>query len=129
MPLIRIDLVEGRSKEEVKALLDATHRAMLTAFGVPYRDRYQIVSEHPASHMIIEDTGLGINRTSKVVVVSVISRPRPQEQKNLFYAELCKQLKLSCAIEENDVVVSITANTDEDWSFGRGRAQFLTGEL
>jgi hypothetical protein len=23
----------------------------------------------------------------------------------------------------------ITQNTDEDWSFGHGRAQFLTGEL
>jgi len=25
--------------------------------------------------------------------------------------------------------VSITDNGDEDWSFGYGRAQFLTGEL
>jgi hypothetical protein len=25
--------------------------------------------------------------------------------------------------------VSITDNNDEDWSFGYGRAQFLTGEL
>ena len=26
-------------------------------------------------------------------------------------------------------LVSIVENTDEDWSFGLGRAQFLTGEL
>jgi 4-oxalocrotonate tautomerase len=26
-------------------------------------------------------------------------------------------------------MVSVTENTDEDWSFGYGRAQFLTGEL
>jgi len=25
--------------------------------------------------------------------------------------------------------VSITDNNDDDWSFGYGRAQFLTGEL
>jgi hypothetical protein len=30
---------------------------------------------------------------------------------------------------ESDVVVSIVTNSDEDWSFGNGRAQFLTGEL
>jgi hypothetical protein len=26
-------------------------------------------------------------------------------------------------------MVSFVENTDEDWSFGHGRAQFLTGEL
>ena len=26
-------------------------------------------------------------------------------------------------------MVSIVSNTDADWSFGNGRAQFLTGEL
>jgi hypothetical protein len=27
------------------------------------------------------------------------------------------------------VVVSFVTNADEDWSFGAGRAQFLTGDL
>jgi hypothetical protein len=43
--------------------------------------------------------------------------------------ELCRELKDSCGIEPNDVMVSIFSNTDEDWSFGHGCAQFLTGEL
>lgn len=46
MPLLRIDVIEGRSKAELKELLDATHCAMLGAFKVPERDRYQIVHEH-----------------------------------------------------------------------------------
>lgn len=71
MPLLRFDLIEGRSNAELKALLDAAHRAMLAAFKVPARDRYQIVHEHKASRMVVEDTGLGIPRTDKVVVVSV----------------------------------------------------------
>jgi phenylpyruvate tautomerase PptA (4-oxalocrotonate tautomerase family) len=60
MPLIRIDVIEGRSEAEIKALLDAAHRAMLATFNVPPRDRYQIVQQHPRAHMIVEDTGLGI---------------------------------------------------------------------
>jgi len=32
-------------------------------------------------------------------------------------------------IPPSDVVVSMVTNSDEDWSFGNGRAQFLTGEL
>ncbi len=129
MPLIRIDAVAGRTPEQVKQLLDAAHRAMLTAFNVPDRDRYQIYEEHPPEHFIVEDTGLGIPRTNQVIVVTVVSRPRAQEAKQVFYAELCRELKESCGIEANDVMVSIVTNTDADWSFGNGRAQFLTGEL
>lgn len=76
MPLLYIDLVEGRTPAEVQPLLDALHAAVVEAFGVPESDRYQVVRTHPA-----------------------------------------------------DLIVSITENSDEDWSFGHGRAQFLTGEL
>ena len=46
-----------------------------------------------------------------------------------FYAELCRELKESCGIEASDVIVSIVSNSAADWSFGNGRAQFVTGEL
>ena len=129
MPLLRFDLIEGRTDGEIKTLLDAAHRAMLAAFKVPERDRYQIVQEHKPGHMIVEDTGLGIERTDKVVVVQVTSRPRTREQKETFYRLLCEELERSCGIASSDVMVSIVENTDEDWSFGLGRGQFLTGEL
>jgi hypothetical protein len=129
MPLVRVDALEGRSKNEIKSLLDAIHRAVLSAFKVPQRDRYQIYQEHPESHLIVEDTGLGIERTKNVVIVTVFSRPRAQEAKQAFYGDLCQELKTSCDIDPNDVVVCIVPNTDSDWSFGNGRAQFLTGEL
>ena len=129
MPLLRFDLIQGRTDEELKALLDAAHRAMLEAFQVPVRDRYQIVHEHNASRMIVEDTGLDIPRTDKVVFLQVTSRPRKREQKEAFYRLLCEELEQSCSIAPSDVVVSIVENSDEDWSFGLGRGQFLTGEL
>ena len=129
MPLLRFDLIEGRSDAELKTLLDAAHRAMLAAFKVPERDRYQIVNEHKASRMIVEDTGLDIPRTSRVVVVTVITRPRGKEAKQTFYRLLVEELQKSCGIAPSDVMVSMVENTDEDWSFGLGRAQFLEGDL
>lgn len=129
MPLVRFDLIEGRSDGELTALLDAAHRAMLAAFRVPARDRYQIVQEHKPSRMIVEDTGLGIPRTDKVVVVSVTTRPRERQAKEAFYRLLTEELQRSCGIAPSDVMVSMVENTDEDWSFGLGRAQFLNGDL
>jgi phenylpyruvate tautomerase PptA (4-oxalocrotonate tautomerase family) len=129
MPLLRFDLIEGRTDDEIRTLLDAAHRAMLAAFKVPERDRYQIVQEHKPGRMIVEDTGLGIERTDKIVVVQVVSRPRTREMKEAFYRLLGEELERSCGIAPSDVMVSIVENTDEDWSFGLGRGQFLTGEL
>jgi Tautomerase enzyme len=83
----------------------------------------------PPSRLIAEDTGLGIRRTRNLVVVSVTSRERTQEMKEKFYAELCRELKENCAIDPNDVIVSIVTNSAADWSFGNGKAQFITGEL
>ena len=129
MALIRVDMIEGRSPDEIKPLLDATHRALVAVFEFPERDRYQIVHEHPPPHFIVEDTGLGITRTRQCVVIQITTRPREREAKESFYKALCGELEATCGIPPSDVVVSTVTRSDEDWSFGNGRAQFLTGEL
>ncbi|MCU0955228.1 MAG: tautomerase family protein [Hyphomicrobium sp.] len=129
MPLLRVDIYEGRSKRQLKDLLDALHRAMLEAFKVPERDRYQIVHEHKPSRMIMEDTGLNIPRTKNFVFVQVTTRPRSREMKEAFYRLAVEELERSCGIAPSDVMINMVTTTDEDWSFGMGRAQFLTGEL
>ena len=129
MPLLRIDIYEGRTDEQLKDLLDALHRAMLAAFKVPERDRYQIVNEHKTSRMIMEDTGLDIPRTANFVFVQVTTRPRSRDMKETFYRLAVEELEKSCGITPSDVMINMVTCTDEDWSFGLGRAQFLTGEL
>jgi hypothetical protein len=128
MPFLRVDAYEGRSREQVKEVLDAIHRAILWAFGVPVRDRYQIYQEHSESNFIVQDTGLGIDRSKNVIFIEITSRPRTEAQKTTLYTKLVEELK-SIGIQQNDIVVSIVINSDADWSFGNGRAQFLTGEL
>jgi len=129
MPLLCFDLVEGRSERQLKKILDVTHEVLVGSFNVPHRDRYQIVREHPPSRMIIEDTGLGIKRTPNMLVLQVTTRPRSRAMKQVFYSSLVERLADQCGISPSDVIVTFVTNTDEDWSFGLGRAQFLTGEL
>jgi hypothetical protein len=129
MPLVRIDVIKGRSSAEIECLLDAAHRAVVGAFGVPERDRYQVLTEHEPTRIRIEDTGLGIARSAQVVLISVTSRPRARDAKLAFYRLLCDELQSACSIGAHDVVVNVVTNTDEDWSFGLARAQFLTGDL
>ena len=129
MPLLRFDLIEGRDEKSLKKLLDVAHTAMVEAFKVPERDRYQIVHQHPANELIIEDTGLGFNRSKNLVIISIVSKTRTTSQKELLYSLLASQLESECGISPQDLMVSITENGDADWSFGLGEAQFITGKL
>jgi phenylpyruvate tautomerase PptA (4-oxalocrotonate tautomerase family) len=129
MPLIRVDMIEGRKPEEINGLLDAIQRTVITAFNAPVRDRYQIVHEHPQSRFLVEDTGLGITRTRNCIVIQVTTRPHERQAKVSFYQQLANELEEACGLAPSDLVVCIVSNTDEDWSFGYGRAQYLTGEL
>lgn len=129
MPLLRIDVVKGRSEEELKTLLQAIHDAMVDAFEVPVRDRYQVLTEHEPSRLILEDTGLGFERSERRVLIHMTTRPRSQEMKQRFYALVVENLGRRSATPSEDIMISCVENEDVDWSFGHGRAQFLTGEL
>jgi hypothetical protein len=78
---------------------------------------------------VVPDTGLGIDRSADVVIVHMISRRRDRADKERFYAVLARNLAHDCGLDTADLIVSIVENGDEDWSFGHGRAQFLTDEL
>src|SRR5260370_14747957 len=106
MPVLRFDVIEGRTEAEMKTLLDAAQRAMLATFKVPERDRFQIVHEHKRSQMIILDRGLGIERTDKVVVVQVISRPQHAAgEKAALYNNLTEELERAYSIRPSAVRV------------------------
>ncbi|MBO0456433.1 tautomerase family protein [Enterococcus hulanensis] len=129
MPLMKIDMIKGRNEDEIKEILDISYQVMLEAFHAPEGDRYQIVTQHEPLEMQILDTGLGFERTDQVIIFSLTTRPRTSEEKQNFYSQLVKELEGQLGIKPEDVMINLTVNSDEDWSFGFGRAQFLTGEL
>jgi phenylpyruvate tautomerase PptA (4-oxalocrotonate tautomerase family) len=130
MPLVRIDVVEGRrTSAELRLLADAVQEVMLEVFAAPPGDRYQVITEHRPGQLICEDTGLGIERTDDLVVLQVFQQGRSEEQKRALYAGLARRLEESTGLSPSDLVVSVATNTREDWSFGLGRAQFLEGDL
>jgi phenylpyruvate tautomerase PptA (4-oxalocrotonate tautomerase family) len=128
MPLLKFDLVEGRDQQAIKALLDAAHRAVVKALGVPARDRFQIVYQHPAHELIIQDTGLGLERTDNIVVISITSTYRTDEQKQKLYKALADELQRDCGIDPQDIMINLVNNSLSDWSIGCGEAHFLTGK-
>ncbi len=130
MPLVMIDTIRGRYDEsELRTMMDAVQDAVVEAFDVPATDRYQILTQHEPFELVALDTGLGIERSERLVIVRLASKQRTQDAKVQLYRLLAKNLNDRVGVEGNDLVVSITENGDADWSFGHGTAQFLTGEL
>ena len=79
--------------------------------------------------MFIEDTGLSIPHTNNFVMIQVTTRPRTREMKEKFYKRMVEELEQQCGVAPSDVMMNFVTTTDEDWSFGLGRAQFLTKEF
>ena len=129
MPLVRIDLATGRTPEQVRAIADAIHTAIVAEYGIPERDRFQVITEHPAQHIIAEDAGLGFERTEGVLVIQVFTqRGRSDETKQRLYRAVHDRLGEVGVVGE-DVFIGYVENGPQDWSFGFGRAQYVTGEL
>ena len=130
MPLLNFHITEGsRNDEELQLFLDIAHEAVVEAFGVPQRDRYQIVNEHKKGHMILQDTGLGFERDDSAVLVHIFTSTRPEEQKHKFYDILASKLQAATGLDPKNLMIALFENTQADWSFGFGRAQYITGEL
>ena len=129
MPLVRIDVLEGRSPDQLHQLAEAVQEVMEEVFAAPPRDRYQIITQHRPGELICEDTGLGLTRSDDLVILQVFAQGRSEEQKRALYAALAQRLHTATGLASSDLIVSVVANTRADWSFGLGRAQFLDGDL
>ncbi len=126
MPLVHIDLREGKSTSYQKAIGDAVQRAMVEHLNVPLRDHFQIIREYTPDHLIYDPHYLDIERTDDIVMIQVtLSTGRSTEQKRAFYARLMELLQESPGIRPQDVLIYLVENTREDWSFGNGEAQYL----
>lgn len=89
----------------------------------------KIITQHEPYEMICEDTNLGLERSDKLVFIHIFQQGRDLEKKQALYASLAERLEKDCNVPGNDLIISLSANTKEDWSFGLGRAQFITGDL
>ena len=129
MPLVRIDVNQGRSADELRRLSRGIHDAILTEYAIPERDYFHVLSEHPQGQIVAQDAGLGFERTPNVVMIQIFTQGgRSQAAKQSLFAAIADRLA-ELDIAGEDVFIGYVENTAGDWSFGFGRAQYVTGEL
>ncbi len=129
MPLVRIDINQGRTAEDLQRLSRGIHDAILAEYGIPERDYFHILTEHPEGQILAQDAGLGFERTRGIVMIQIFTQGgRSQEAKQSLFASVASKLA-EVGVAGEDVFIGYVENTAGDWSFGFGRAQYITGEL
>ena len=129
MTLVRIDVNAGRTPDELARLSRAIHDEILAEYKIPERDYFHILTEHPQGQIVAQDAGLGFERTGGVVMIQIFTQGgRSQEAKQSLFAAVASKLSAE-GVAGEDVFIGYVENAAGDWSFGYGRAQYVTGEL
>jgi len=125
MPLVRVDVPETRPAEDLAAIGDGVHRALIEAIGIPPQDRFQVLSRHPAALLVFDRHYLGISRSDGIVFVQItLSLGRSLDQKKGLYAAIVRNLGQNPGVRGEDVFVNLVEVVKENWSFGNGVAQY-----
>ena len=125
MPLVRIDLLQGKSADYRRALGDAVHESMVATINVPNDDRFRIITEHGANDFIVDDNYLGVARSADCVIIQItLNDTRTLDQKRALFRTLADTLNRRLGLRREDVFVSLVEVKKENWSFGNGEAQY-----
>lgn len=126
MPLVRISLVKGKPRDHIRAISNSVHDALVEAFKVPADDRFQLIEQHDREDFIYDQGYLGIERSDDLVFIHITASDwRDTATKKAFYKTLAAKLAASPGLRPEDVMIALAPNRREDWSFGRGLAQYV----
>ena len=126
MPLVRIDLREGKPADYRHAIGEVIYDALI-GIGVPANDRFQVITEHPKGDLIFDPGYLGIERSEALIMIQItLNEGRSLELKKRLYESIAGLLNSRLSVRREDVFINLVEVKRENWSFGNGEAQYAT---
>ena len=127
MPLVRIDLVEGKSQEYRQKVGEIVYQTLLDVLSVPDHDRFQVITEHSKSGLSFDRDYLGVHRSDDCIFLQItLNSGRSVELKQRFYKAIADGLHAGVKLRREDVFVNLVEVPKENWSFGNGEAQYVS---
>lgn len=125
MPLVHISLRTGKPDEYRQAIFDGVYQAMRDTFNVPEDDQFMTITEHDPSNFRYGASYLGIARSDDVIYIQISAmNSRTAEQKKALYARTVELLGGNPGMRSEDVFINIIEGVKENWSLGKGVAQY-----
>jgi phenylpyruvate tautomerase PptA (4-oxalocrotonate tautomerase family) len=125
MPLVRIDLLQGKPVQFRRRVGEIVYQTMMDTLNVPAKDNFHIITEHDQDSLVYDPEYLEIQRTGGIVIIQItLNEGRTVELKKAFYKQLAGRLHAELDIRMEDVFISLVEVKKENWSFGNGVAQY-----
>jgi len=127
VPLVRIDLIEGKSEQYRAQVGEIVYQTLVDVLSVPQHDRFHVITQHSKSSQPFDRDYLGIHRSDDCIFFQItLNSGRSIELKQRFYRTLADRLHDGVKLRKEDVFISLVEVPKENWSFGNGDAQYAT---
>jgi phenylpyruvate tautomerase PptA (4-oxalocrotonate tautomerase family) len=124
MPLVKVNLLEGRSAAEKDSIASSIQAALVSTLEVPDADRYQLFNEYDRESFRHTSGYLGMTYSDQLLVVEItFLEGRDDEVNKSLLAEINRNLVAAGVVRGDDVFVLITETGRANVSFGKGLAQ------
>ena len=115
MPIVKVSLLKGKSKEEKKALSDAIHASLIKAFKIPEGDRIQRIFEFEPENFDIPE-----GKTSNYTLIEIVAFPgRSLDAKRKLYQTIVQNLK-ELEIQPSDLLIVLKEPPLDNWGVRGG---------
>ena len=126
MPLVRIDVPQGKSAEYRRTISDVIYDTTINVLNVPKDNRFHVISEHASTHLLMDPTYYGIHRSEDAIIIQVtLNEGRATlELKKVYYKALADGLHERLGLRRENVFINLVEVKKENWSLGNGEAQY-----
>jgi phenylpyruvate tautomerase PptA (4-oxalocrotonate tautomerase family) len=110
MPKVSVDLLKGRSKEELKGILDAIHQSLVDAIQIPAWDRLQFLHEYEEGSVYFPE-----NAGGPYINIDITMYPgRTKEAKRKLFQLLTAAL-LPFGFEPKNIMITLHEPPIGNW--------------
>ena len=114
MPLVRVEIIKGKSAEYKKTLLDCIHEGLMESIGIADWDRFQRIIEIDR-----DDFETYPEKTDQFMIIEItMFQGRTKEQKKALIETVTKKIGERLGILSTDVFIVIQEPPNENWGMG-----------
>ena len=111
MPLVKINLLKGKTAEYKKTVFDCVHQGLIEALGISDWDRFQRIIEFDRS-----DFEAPAEKSDNFMIIELTIFPgRTKEQKKAAIEIITSKLVTALSIAPEDVFIIINEPPLENW--------------
>ncbi|NVO03662.1 MAG: tautomerase family protein [Bacteroidetes bacterium] len=115
MPLVKIEIISGKSKVYKTKLMGIVHEALVNNFKIPDHDRRQRLIEYSNENFEVGD------RTENYTIIEITPfKGRSLDAKKSLYKEISINCKQELGIEDNDLTIVLNEQPLENWGIRGG---------